>query len=176
MKYINYLTILIVMCFSCNNIDHPYSNKTQIVHSILNKVGQNFKDKYDLEISGFTLSGGKKGYDTIGIDFDKRGILSKNEGRKIIVECLNDLLNEINSNSELQPYLFLRPFSIKNIRVTILILDADGKLIYYPSIEIIGARNGHISYLAKSMEDEYKFVSLGKETFEEAVKIVESQI
>ena len=173
MKKINYIILLLLFLTSCSNFSQSTQSKT--AHRVTNRVIKTLETKYNMTCISLTEGGGKPGYNFIGLGFIKKGIIDKDTGRKMIIDCTYELLNEINSDAKLQEFLLVRPFTGENIDISIHIVKENGDRVYYPNVIFFSAYKGKIHFDTKSPEMEFGYKTEESETFEEAVKIVESQ-
>ena len=147
----------------------------RVAHSLMNRVTDILESRYQLHYVGFSEGGEEGKYSNIGLHFVRYGTLSKDEGRKMVIESVKELLNEINSDPKLQPFLLYKPFTAQNVSLDILIFTSDGKNVFYPDINIFSAVRGKIKFFTKIPEREFGYFTEEEETFEEALRIVEAQ-
>jgi hypothetical protein len=111
----------------------------------------------------------------MGLFFNKFGIMSKDEGRKMVVDCVNEFLREINSDPKMQPFLITNPFTALNVEIHIYVYTSDKKDLFYPNIRVFTAARGKIRYATKTPEIKFGYYTDEEESFEEAVQIVEAR-
>src|SRR5205085_1771860 len=99
-------------------------------------------NRHQLYYIGLSEAGDKTHYKEIGLYFELLRIVNKDEARKIVIDCAEELLKEINSNPQLQPYLQPSPFTVTNIEIFINIRHPDGKIAYYPDLGILSLSGG----------------------------------
>ena len=163
--------ILLFVVTSCSS-----SKEDEIVaHRLVYRVSDVLESRYQLRYVGYSEAGDKSGFTKIGLHFDRFGKLSKEEGRKVIVDCINVLLNEINSDTKLQPYLINKPFTVSNVDIVIIVFTSDQKSVFYPDINVFSTMKGKINYSTKSPDQKFGHYTEEEETFEEALQIVEQQ-
>ncbi len=135
-------------------------------------------NRYQIQQIGFGEGGDKKYYKSISLSFNVYRILSKDEGRKILLGCTEELLKEINSNLELLPYLLPSPFTVANIEVTLYVYHPNGTNVYYPNILIFTARRGKIMFKTElpEMKFKYGYYTEEEESYEDALEIVHFQL
>jgi hypothetical protein len=168
------LFICFILLFAITNCDRLKEDEI-VARRIIYRVSDTLASHYQLRYVGYSEAGDAKGFSKIGLRFNKFGRLSKEEGRKMIVDCLNVLLTDINSEPEIQQFLINKPFTIANVEIGIVILTNEGKNIFYPDVCVFSAFGGKIYYSTNSSDHESGYYTRESETFEEAVKIVESQ-
>lgn len=153
------------------------SEDEKMVHKAIYTTAKTLNDRYQLHYMGIVEAGDKEHYKKIGLFFELMRIINKEEGRKIIVNCAQELLKEINSNPNLLPYLLPSPFPVENIELAIYIRHPDGQSVYHPDLAVISLRKGVIRYSTDTPEMRRKlgFYTEEKETYEEALKILKSE-
>ncbi len=82
----------------------------------------------------------------LGLDFQVRGPLLREEIRKILIESVHDFLVYVNSDAAVRPYLENYPFEIKNVEITLFFIDAQGLELDDPYIGIAGISRGRLDY------------------------------
>jgi hypothetical protein len=90
------------------------------------------------------------------------------EGRKLLVQAVNAMLNEINQDERIQPYLYRRPFLARNIQIDIYLHKPDGNWVDPGDLWIIEAEGGYLHYKADHPTTK-RLVTVYKETFDEAL-------
>ena len=94
-----------------------------------------------------------------------------------MIESATDLIEKINANTALRPYLKNYPFTGNNVTITMFLTYPNGRKIFYPKIKIAAFFLDKLRYSYDTPETDgvggYYLVET--ETFEEAKKIVESQ-
>src|ERR1700733_4953817 len=166
--------ILLFAIFAITRCDSLKEDEI-IARRLMYRVSDVLKSRYQLRYVGYSEAGDKNGYKKIGLLFNKFGKMSKDEGRKTIIDCVNVLLNEINSDPKLQPFLINKPFTINNVRIVIVVFTSEGKDIFYPDIQVFSAFGGKINYSTSAPDQKYGYYTQEYETFEEAMRIIEAQ-
>ena len=94
---------------------------TKIVHEAIKKAIVSIQKKYELQLAGIAEMGDKDNDDkylNIGLCLVSKKQFSRNEGRKIVLDVSNILLENLNQE-EVKPYLTVYPFTLKNIYIGI---------------------------------------------------------
>ncbi|MBA2727928.1 MAG: hypothetical protein H0U49_07135 [Parachlamydiaceae bacterium] len=162
-----------ILFFGCEH-EKP-SVKATLARSLIRNVAKNLEQRYQLRFIGFSESADKAYYNKIGLRFSTYRILRKEEGREILIESAEHLMNEINSNTDLQPYLNPYPFTAANVEVVIFVHKQDESSVYYPNIAVFAAWSERVEYKTKIEEVKYGYYTEEEESYEEALKIVRSQ-
>jgi hypothetical protein len=111
----------------------------------------------------------------MGLEFDSRQRLSKQQIRKLLIEFSKELLHNINTNEEIQPYLTKIPFTLENIQIIIYNHDEQGDWIYDPEIGVGRVHRGLISYSTNDPDNEFGYKNNFEETYEEALKLIQEE-
>ena len=146
------------------------SDKVKIVHKITGETAKEIYKKLDLRCVG---TGGQMMYEikSLFMAFKSSVPFEIDQARNLLVQCVQIYLKNINASKKIQPYLSNYPFENKNIRISIHCpVDGNGlEHLFYVTI-----RNGTISY-QKDRGREIPSETIHEETYEEALKILESQ-
>lgn len=162
--------------FSCSFIQSfTSSNSEKQVNKTLNSGAKICMKKFGVRAAGEGASMPGGIVNSLFLSFDYSGILKKNEIRAMIVGCATELLNAALSNKDLQGYLKSQPITIDNIDIDIFIHDNKGNYIYDPNIFVADIRNGIITYKTRDPKNDFKYISITRETYAEALKLLEEQ-
>ncbi|MCB1107562.1 MAG: hypothetical protein KDK76_05660 [Chlamydiia bacterium] len=96
--------------------------------------------------------------------------LTIDEGRTLIVLCIDTYLDQINKNEQVRPYLNHYPFEASNIEINIFTDKIEKGESTLNLLDAISNNQGIIRYHAK--ETEYYTKVVLTETYEEAKRIV----
>ncbi len=172
------ITILILnflfFMISCKSFSkYGYQNEPKYIHladGIINKTANEFKTQKHLYLIGH---GGSLMYDVkkLSISFVSNEDIDINKGRELIIYCIQTFLSNINSDEQIRPYLNTFPFQAKDIDISISFRESDTEIKH--SIDFISMHYGKIFYDISDKEETLK--TIHKETYEEALKIVESE-
>lgn len=154
------------------------SKDSKIVFGIVREVSNKYEKQFrGLKFAGISESapGGK--YRNIGISFDYYGKISKDKARKILVESSTELLEKINANVELRPYLKNYPFTRDDVTISIFVNKPDGKRIYYPEFSVFSFEKEKLRYKYNYKENSSipTYDLIEEESYEEARQILEQQ-
>ena len=172
--FIGLLVVLIFFFFDACSHHSPGNRLSN--HQIV-KTGKQLGMKYDMKIS--FLGGGEtkdRKIRLITVGFTRNGKpLTIEEGRKIIVDCTETFLTDINNNDKLRPFLSVYPFTVEKLNVTIMNEDDKGNFIAEPFLATISQLEGKVYYRTQDPENEYKFKSKISESYDEAVAILKKE-
>lgn len=149
---------------------------TKMAHKITKEIGQNLNRKYGLHFLGISEEGPDGKYKCIGLELSSNRILTKDQGRILLLNCAQDALRTFNSYPGFEKYMANVPFSNDNIIIKIYIQPPNNPDVAYPNIGIFSFFNSKLRYKTFSPGAGYHPYSTEMETFEEAKKIVEEQM
>ncbi|MBA3238057.1 MAG: hypothetical protein H0T62_06870 [Parachlamydiaceae bacterium] len=161
--------------FWFDNEDKNLTNSERIVNKILYEASTSIEKKYNLKPigTGISMPGGV--VKNLSLAFDPRQRFSKDQLRELTIQFSTELLNQINSNEEIQPSLVKRPFTIENVEIVIYNHDKQGYSIYDPEIAVAHLDHGIIDYKTNDPENEFKYKNRHKETYEEALQLTHNK-
>ncbi|MBA2726769.1 MAG: hypothetical protein H0U49_01165 [Parachlamydiaceae bacterium] len=146
------------------------------MHKTINHVVKTIQNRSQLHFIGFGESGNKTHYYKVSLSFNIFRVLTKDEGRKLLITCKEELLSAINLNTKLLPYLQPSPFTQANVEIFIFSYHPDGKSTYYPEIGVFSAWNGIIKFETDAPGMKAGFFTEETESYEDALEIVHSQL
>jgi len=159
-----------ILCFSLMNFMIETSSEADIVlEQVTMKTFEKLKMKYQLSLIG--IGGSRDGNEIIisSISFQLAHTMSQDECRKMILECAQKYLDEINSDKSLPLFLSVKPFGYKNIEVVIFMSHPDRTEPLHPEISVVSMTDGIIKYRTVNPENTYQYKSV-METYEEALR------
>lgn|GEM_PF-4183668 len=92
-----------------------------------------------------------------------------------MLNCLHDTLEVFNSCPEFEQYMINYPFTNDNISISIFIQPPKIAEIYYPDIAAFSFICDTLRYNSNTIEVPYLYAHEEVESYEEALKIVETQ-
>jgi hypothetical protein len=146
------------------------SLEEKLVNEILFSTGEAIEKKYKIKVvgDGAAMPGGD--IRELSLIFNTKKRLSKQSLRKLLVECSDELLNQINSNLEIRPFLNVYPFTEKNIEIVIFNHDQNGRGLTDPEISSAEISRGLLIYRTVDPADSFKYKNEFEETLEQALK------
>ena len=111
------------------------------MNNFLNKLSFLIENKYKIHAIGTAISMPGGFVQELGLDFQIYGPLSRKEIRKILIDLANEFLLFINSE-EIKSYLENYPFNIKNVDITLFLIDSNGIGLDDPYIGIAEISEG----------------------------------
>jgi len=101
--------------------------------------------------------------------------LNVNQARILFINSTQKLLDRVNVNRQIRPYLNNYPFNAKNLDFTIMFEDIRGNFVNPPHIAFVSLTDGKIRYnINDPITDEFN--KIHSETYEEALRIVREQL
>ena len=146
----------------------------KIADDIMIKASKRLAEKHGLRFCG--ISGGMMGcVKLMGVTYQLNRLMEKNEARAVVVDCVQEILADINQDEPVRKYLQVYPFDANHLEVMILLSTPDMGTLYYPDLTVVNASKGKITYSTNDPNNKYQYKTRDSESFEDAVKIVESQ-
>lgn len=159
-----------------NVMRNNYSSPEYVVISekILSDIAITLSKRHKMSFFG-DVGGMARCVNLLGLVFQIPGPLSKNQLREILIDCVEELLNAINTNEKLRPYLKNYPFTAKEVEIKLFIIDQKGEDIYDPEIDVAAAHNGILRFTTTDKNNTFVYKSQIKEDYETALKIVKEK-
>jgi len=157
-----------------NEPDHP-KPAVKLVREIRGKAAEKIAKKYHLKHLGEGASMPNCVVRTIHLHFIAYRSLTRDETRKLLLDCAQDFLAEINTHPELAKYAPVFPFKMDNIEITIACQNTDGNDPYDPDIGFAAVRDGYFMYRTFEKSDQLKIKSTDYELYENVVAKVQSR-
>jgi hypothetical protein len=163
MKFLKYFLPLVLLVSACYQ-DNP---KVRAARRVRNEVATNLKKTKNLRPIG---SGGGM-MDKIwvlSLSFNYYKEIDIEEGRKLLVDSVNEFSTTVNADEHIRPFLKEYPFGPNNIEVSIYLRNPDGSDPEGSKLQVINALEGTLKY--KIYDQEKHLKTICEETFEEALK------
>ena len=172
------ISIILLSSFFSFLFGNSISEKRKIAFQITDRLGKKLKKKYGLRFQGISEAAEDGKYKTIGVDLGYRKILTKDEGRVLLLNCAYDVLEAFNSYPQFQQYMADYPFTGFNIIVNIFVHPPPPNYdVIHPNIAVFTFYDDTLWYNTHTSEsrNNYEYYTKEKESYEEALKIVEAQ-
>lgn len=122
-----YSTGLAVMLLaSCSQ--HKSSNQNRALNEISKKFSRSLQKDPDLTIIG-TGSDGLDLIEKIAVTIQSHKRLSQEAARSLITSCTQELINIINTDPSIKPFLSTHPYTADNINLSIIFLGENGQFV-----------------------------------------------
>ncbi|MBA3602346.1 MAG: hypothetical protein H0W50_01575 [Parachlamydiaceae bacterium] len=156
------------------NDDKYLSKAENLVNQILTETALEVESLDKIKVSGEMVSMPGGIVKTMGLSFNSYEKLSKEEIRKKTVQLAEKLLQNINSNKEIPPFLAKSPFTINEIEISIYNHDQQGNWPYDPEIGNAHFNRGKITYSTYDPDKKFGNKNEFVESYEEALLIVQN--
>jgi hypothetical protein len=171
----NKLIVIIITAIlsGCTFGSPSLSPKERVSDEILNKVIFDMQKKYDLYACG---TGGEMMDEIrmLAISFFYYHPIDIDEGRQLLISAIQHLVDEVNNNPEIRPYLANYPFQAKNIEIRVFICNPDGSNINPGMLSVVSSINGVLKYKIDKPGGR-GFITVHQETYEEALEALKLQ-
>ena len=101
--------------------------------------------------------------------------LNVDEARQLFIPLIEKLLSKINTDTNIKPYLHNYPFTSKNLCISLRLEEKNGKKVERPYIADVRLMFGMVFYSVEDLNDDMLFEHVHEETYEEALKIYNSE-
>mgnify|MGYP000219838679 CR=1 FL=1 len=169
------LCSIFFMGFIMNNRGSSSVKASASVGEILDKTATVIEKKYKIKTSGSGISMPGGIVKKLALAFTTKNSLSKNDLRKLLIEFGEELLQQINNNKNIQPFLETAPFTIENVQIIIYNHDKDNRNLFDPEISTAELSAGFLTYRTTSPDNPLRFNNEFKETYEEALEALQNQ-
>ena len=146
------------------------SRGEQLVNITLVKAIKIIKKKYNINPCGISAAMPGGPIQKLGLCFDTRYPYTKEQLREIVIGSAQELLDQVNKNEEIQEFLKVRPFTIKNIQIIIYNHDKNGGDLLDPEIATAQILRGTLSYRTTDPENTFVFKNRFYESYEEGLQ------
>jgi hypothetical protein len=112
----------------------PPSREELLAYEMLALSTKKIKKEYGLRCVGTGLSMPGGPIRKLYLDFSVKGPLSQDALRNLLIKCAQAVVSCVNSNEEIQQYLYEKPFTVNNVRIVIYNHDKKNNWVYDPYI------------------------------------------
>ncbi|MFT4553153.1 MAG: hypothetical protein ACI9S8_001789 [Chlamydiales bacterium] len=153
----------------------------QMANRITNSYNRTLKKNHGLQVIG---SGGAMmdNVKKINLHYTAYKRLSIQEARTLYIEVIEGLLEKVNTDDKLRPFLHNYPFEIKNLDISIRFEDSPGTRVPEDYVAFIFNNKDEIVFSAYRLDPDArdkiidgKYYPLHKETYEEALRIEQGE-
>jgi hypothetical protein len=175
MRSIQFLILLLfiaMLTLSFNFFKSKPRDHADIAREIRGKVARKLSKKHQMDCIG--VGGGMMdSVYMIGLTFQIYHIMDQAEARERIVDCVEEILNAINGNQEIRPYLKNYPFTTKNLQVAISVKQSDGRDVFDPDFEMVFIfESDDIDYCTVDSANTRRYKNQYRESYKEALAMV----
>lgn len=157
-------------CQRANNLPEKQASndKQTLANQVRKKAASRLKEELKLRPCG-TIGQMLHEIQILGLSFYYYQPVDILEGRKLLVKAIDTMLEEVNNESQIHPYLIRFPFKPRNVEIQIFLWNPDGREVSPGSLNVIEASEGYLTYDIHHPTDN-GFITVYKETYEEAVQ------
>ncbi|GAB5411089.1 MAG: hypothetical protein ChlgKO_02030 [Chlamydiales bacterium] len=164
------------------NIENPEVHKTTAKEEAIDRFCDNFKDRMykKHKLRCWSIGGKMSGQiEEFGMHFKVIRRASEEQARALILDITNTLINSINSDESLAPYLVEKPFPIDRLKIFVGFRTKTYGVYWDTTMEDVVLKEGEISYYQNTPAEVAKARTIipnhtpiyAKETYDEAMKI-----
>lgn len=171
-----YLLFFILLLNACH-APSPRGNQDQNYEKIADKITAITAQKIEAQTGLHLMGVGGGAIDKIrklNMSFQHFGEITLDQGRELLIFCINEYLTAVNSNEEIRTHLIHYPFTPKDIQIEIFINQENHKDVPIGALSVICEIDGILKYKTRQ-PDPIILHKIHEETYEEAVKILETQ-
>lgn len=164
---------LLTLSFAMNqNMPNGPSDDEKIIYGVINTVGKSLSAKHQMRQIGTGLGGMDKLW-LVSLVFEKRDLhMTEQEARRLIVSCVDEFIEAVNTNQKLRPLLKVYPFTAENISLMIHNVSPERRNPVHPFVATVSMDRGEITYFTRNKDNPIRYESKKYETFAEAVAIL----
>jgi hypothetical protein len=134
-------------------------------------MAKRLSQRYNMRVVG--MGGGLANrVNMLGLSFQIQGALTKEQLRKILIDCEETFLATINENEQIRPFLKNFPFTPKEIEIEIFLVDRTGREVFHPDISTAVAKHGELTYSTVDRNNTFVYKDEEVEAYGEALKLV----
>lgn len=166
-KYIIYLMVILS---GCEKAPLHIQVANQFMHSFENEITK--KEKIQIFGKGGGMWGDIKKFSYC---FDSNEKPSIEEARIKIVRIVEDLLEKVNADIKIRPFLHDYPFTSQNVLMQVAFVDKNRCFVDPPYIALVMLKKG-ILYYSFSSDKRWGFEDVYEESYDEALRIYHEQM
>ncbi len=175
-KILLLILFAVLIFWGHNNSHKKYYKGEYFLKKVEKRTILKLNKKYNLFLSAIGGGTDDEGIWLVRLMFDRRGKpYTLQESRAVIVDCIEELLSQINNDVDLRPYLKVYPFTPKNISLFIISYDENGFDIVDPHLSVVSGNGGEINYNTTDPKNPYRHKLDIFESYEEAQAILKRE-
>jgi len=153
---------------ACQRPRSPISEKEKLANHVIRLAATKIKKETQLSPCG-TMGQMLNEIQKLGLSFQYNQPVNIEEGRKLLIQAVSTMLDEVNQEERIHSYLIRYPFLPRNIQIEIFLHNPDGRSVSSGSLCIITSKDGILCYKIHRI-DGPGFITVYKETYEEALE------
>jgi hypothetical protein len=142
--------------------------KQKLADQIRHKVATKLKQETKLYPCG-TIGQMLYKVEVLGLSFNYYDPVDIVEGRKLLIKAINSMMEEVNQEARIRPYLCRYPFVPDNLEIKIFIRNPEGRDVTPGALWIVEASDGILYYKIDNPAT-HRLTDVYKETYEEALE------
>jgi hypothetical protein len=147
--------------------DKEGNEKEKIADAVLGKVACRMKQEASLRPCG-TMGQMMNEIQKLGLSFFYFQPVDIVEGRKLLIKAVDALLNEMNQDTRIRPYLGRHPMRPWNVEIEIFLRSPDGSDSPRDSLRVMDVSDGVLTYQIQSSTG-HGLITVYEETYQEAL-------
>jgi hypothetical protein len=152
---------------------HQSPDYVKKAHAITAQVARKIQQETGLRLIG-TGGGMMDHIRMMAMSFAQYGVVTMEEGRELVIYCVQEYLAAINGCEEIRDNLAHYPFTPRDIEIAIFIRGPKNEDVPIGEFNAVGIINGILDYnIEQSGFPSMK--KIHKETYDEAVKIIQEK-
>ena len=163
------LFIVLIWLISCGP-QHESPRYVSMANRIEHQVSLELREKYNLFQIG-TGGGMIDAINRMSMMFHYFNEVDMDKARELVITASTTLLNALNDNEEVRPYLHYYPFRIEDIGIMIFFKNGDRRNVRVGAINGCELVQGKVQFF-EEIEEEFGLKCIKKEPFAEAYQIV----
>lgn len=169
------LLSMVLAFFSLFSSGPNLNDPAEIAGEILGETAAIINKKYPLHTCGTIMAMPGGPVKELGLCFQAKTLLSRAQLRFLTIQCAQELLQQINSSEHLQRFLTKRPFTMQEVQIIIYNKDKNGDEPHDPLIATAQISKGILTFCTTDPKQACIYNNRFKETYEEALEIINSQ-
>lgn len=142
--------------------------KERLAEVVLRKAATKLKQECTLRPCG-TIGQMLNEIQILGLSFYYYQSVDIAEGRKLLIKSIDTMLQEVNQETKIHPYLIRYPFKPRNVEIQIFLRSPDGRDVAPGALWVIGASEGNLVYEIEHPETK-RLTTVYRETYDEALQ------
>lgn len=162
-----FVLLIVAFSFSCNKHNYLPSSKEILADEILKNSAIKLRKEKDLRLIG-TGGGMMNEVRMLALSFFYYGEVDVKKGRCLLISAVNELVDEVNADERIRPYLVQYPFKPENIEIRIFLRKLDGSELDSGKLHVLVAINNILEYEIRDPATD-RLKTVYEETYEVAL-------
>ena len=158
----------LVACSRPSSVAPEDLEKQKLANEVRRKVASQLKKETHLRPCG-TIGQMLREIQVLGLSFYYYQPVDILEGRALLVKAVDTMLQAVNEEPRIRPYLVRSPFLPRNVEINIFFRNPDGGDVAAGALRVIDASEGILRYQIHH-PTKSGFITVYKETYDEALQ------